>query len=168
MDSSTNMTADEDDDPTDRSDEIVSDIISIIHSSTHSSYVSCSQLSSKLVSYLSQLRIHNNQWKEIEKAVEVIGFRFFHFCRGTKLIFPLQRFDHSPNHPDLHRFRQLLDTISACSNDCEERNYTLGRDATTLLDSICQLQELLVRSYSFVGQMPKRLDEICLYNRTMI
>jgi hypothetical protein len=32
-----------------------------------------------------------------------------------------------------------------CSNDCEERNYTLGRDVNTLFESIHQLQELLVR-----------------------
>jgi hypothetical protein len=32
-----------------------------------------------------------------------------------------------------------------CANDCEERNYTLGRDANTLFESIRQLRELLVR-----------------------
>ncbi|CAF0865047.1 unnamed protein product [Adineta ricciae] len=103
-------------------DEIVTDMISLIHSSTQSSYVSCSQLASKLISYLSQIRIDESQWKDIGKAVE--------------------RFDQSTNHPDLRRFRQLLETISTCSNDCEERNYTLGRDTNALLDSIYQLQEL--------------------------
>ncbi|CAF2761054.1 unnamed protein product [Rotaria sp. Silwood2] len=44
---------------------------------------------------------------------------------------------------DLRRFRQLIETISICSNDCEERNYTLGRDANTLFESIRQLRELL-------------------------
>ncbi|UJR35528.1 hypothetical protein I4U23_028282 [Adineta vaga] len=112
-----------DDETTDRSDEIVTDMISLIHSSTQSSYVSCSQLASKLISYLSQIHIDDNQWKDIENAVE--------------------RFDQSTNHPDLCRFRQLIETISTCSNDCEERNYTLGRDTTTLLESIYQLQELL-------------------------
>jgi hypothetical protein len=62
----------DDNDITDRSDEIVSDIISLIHSTTHSSYVTCSQLSSKLISYLSQIHIDDNQWNDLEKAVEVI------------------------------------------------------------------------------------------------
>ena len=62
------------DDPTDHSDEIVNDMISLIHSNTHSSYVTCSQLSSKLISVLSQLRVHDNQWKDLEKAVKVIVF----------------------------------------------------------------------------------------------
>jgi hypothetical protein len=62
----------DDNDTTDRSDEIVSDIISLIHSTTHSSYVTCSQLSSKLISYLSQIHIDDNQWNDLEKAVEVI------------------------------------------------------------------------------------------------
>ncbi len=62
----------DDNDPIDRSDEIVSDIISLIHSTTHSSYVTCSQLSSKLISYLSQVHINDNQWNDLEKAVEVI------------------------------------------------------------------------------------------------
>jgi len=61
-----------DDDTTDRSDEIVGDIISLIHSTTHSSYVICTQLSSKLISYLSQIHIKDNQWNDLEKAVEVI------------------------------------------------------------------------------------------------
>jgi hypothetical protein len=61
----------DDDDTTDRSDEIVSDIVSLIHSTTHSSYVTCSQLSSKLISYLSQIHINNNQWNDLGKAVEV-------------------------------------------------------------------------------------------------
>lgn len=61
------------------------------------------------------------------------------------MIFIFQRFDHSVDHPDLRRFRQLIETISICSNDCEERNYTLGRDANTLYESVFQLQELLVR-----------------------
>jgi len=112
-----------DDESSDRSDEIVSDIISLIHSTTHSSYVTCSQLSSKLISYLSQIHINNNQWNDLEKAVE--------------------RFDQSIDHPDLRRFRKLIETISICSNDCEERNYTLGRDANTLFESIRQLRELL-------------------------
>jgi hypothetical protein len=58
----------------DRSDEIVSDMISLINSTTHSSYVTCSQLSLKLISYLSQIPINDNQWKDLEKAVEVIVF----------------------------------------------------------------------------------------------
>jgi hypothetical protein len=65
----------DDDESTDRSDEIVSDIISLIHSTTHSSYVTCSQLSSKLISYLSQIHITDNQWTDLEKAVEV-NFNF--------------------------------------------------------------------------------------------
>ena len=70
MENSINMNND-DDDTTDRSDEIVSDIISLIHSTTHSSYVTCSQLSSKLISYLSQVHIHDSQWNDLGKAVEV-------------------------------------------------------------------------------------------------
>lgn len=58
--------------------------------------------------------------------------------------FVFQRFDQSVDHPDRRRFRQLIETISMCSNDCEERNYTLGRDANTLCESIRQLRELLV------------------------
>ncbi|CAF0789617.1 unnamed protein product [Rotaria sordida] len=126
MDDSIIMNNNDDDDDNntiEHSDEIVSDIISLIHSTTHSSYVICSQLSSKLISYLSQIHMNDNQWHDLEKAVE--------------------RFDQSIDHPDLRRFRQLIETISICSNDCEERNYTLGRDANTLFESICQLQELL-------------------------
>jgi hypothetical protein len=118
-----NHGGDDDNDTIDRSDEIVTDIISLIHSTTHSSYVTCSQLSSKLISYLSQIHINDNQWNDLEKAV--------------------QRFDQSIDHPDLRRFRQLIETISMCANDCEERNYTLGRDANTLFESIRQLRELL-------------------------
>ncbi|CAF1684855.1 unnamed protein product [Adineta ricciae] len=132
---------DDEDEAIDRSDEIVTDMISLIHSSTQSSYVSCSQLASKLVSYLSQVRIDESQWKDIGKAVE--------------------RFDQSTNHPDLRRFRQLLETISTCSNDCEERNYTLGRDTNALLESIYQLQEL---STEFKGK--DRLG--CIHNRNVI
>jgi hypothetical protein len=66
---------DDDDDTIDRSDETVTDIISLIHSTTHSSYVTCSQLSSKLISYLSQIRINDNQWNDLEKAVQV-NFKF--------------------------------------------------------------------------------------------
>ena len=62
----------DDNERTDRSDEIVSDMISLIHSTTHSSYVTCSQLSSKLISYFSQIHINDNQWNDLEKAVEVI------------------------------------------------------------------------------------------------
>jgi len=70
-----------DDDRTDRSDEIVSDMISLIHSTTHSSYVTCSQLSLKLISYLSQIPMNDNQWKDLEKAVEVISFFDYKFKR---------------------------------------------------------------------------------------
>lgn len=63
-------------DTTDRSDEIVNDIISLIHSTTHSSYVTCSQLSSKLISYLSQVHINDNQWNDLGKAVEVNFFNY--------------------------------------------------------------------------------------------
>lgn len=61
-----------DEETTDRSDEIVGDIISCIHATTHSSYVTCSQLSSKLIAYFSQMNIHDNQWNDLEKAVEVM------------------------------------------------------------------------------------------------
>ncbi|CAF1557875.1 unnamed protein product [Rotaria magnacalcarata] len=104
-------------------DEIVSDVITLIHSTTQSSYVICSQLSSKLFSYLSQIHLKDDQWNELKEAIE--------------------RFDQSINHPDVHQFRQLIETISTCSNDCEERNYTLGRDRNTLNDSIRQLRDLL-------------------------
>jgi hypothetical protein len=69
-----NHGGDDDVDTIDRSDEIVTDIISLIHSTTHSSYVTCSQLSSKLISYLSQIHINDNQWNDLEKAVQVILF----------------------------------------------------------------------------------------------
>ena len=61
-----------DDETTDRFDEIVNDMISVIHATTHSSYVTCSQLSSKLISYFSQVHINDNQWNDLSKAVEVI------------------------------------------------------------------------------------------------
>ncbi|CAF0848276.1 unnamed protein product [Adineta ricciae] len=104
-------------------DEIVSDIISLIHSDTQSSYVICSKVSSKIFAYLSQLQFHENQWNELIAATE--------------------HFDQNIDHPDLQQFRQLLTTISHCANDCEERNYTLGRDRNTLFDSINQLRNLL-------------------------
>lgn len=65
-----------DEDTTDRSDEIITDMISLIHATTHSSYVTCSQLSSKLISYFSQVRINDNQWNDLSKAVEVIHLFF--------------------------------------------------------------------------------------------
>lgn len=52
-------------------DEIVSNIISLIHSTTQSNYVICSQVSSKILSYLSQIQIQDYQWKELNQAVEV-------------------------------------------------------------------------------------------------
>jgi hypothetical protein len=57
-------------------DEIVSDIISLIHSTTQSNYVICSRLSSKLFSYLSQIQLTDNSWKEFHQAIEVKIFRF--------------------------------------------------------------------------------------------
>ncbi|CAF3364249.1 unnamed protein product [Rotaria sp. Silwood1] len=129
----------DDDNTIEHADEIVSDIISLIHSTTHSSYVTCSQLSSKLISYLSQIHMNDNQWDDLEKAVE--------------------RFDQSNDHPDLRRFRQLIETISICSNDCEERNYTLGRDANTLFESIRQLQELLQSHVSLQCTLLSKLIE---------
>lgn len=65
------MDADADNESNDRPDEIVNDIISLIHNTTHSSFVTCSQLSAKLISYFSQVQIANNQWQDLEKAVEV-------------------------------------------------------------------------------------------------
>jgi len=52
-------------------DDIVSDIISIIHSTTKSNYVICSQVSSKIFSYLSQCQLKDNQWNELNEAIEV-------------------------------------------------------------------------------------------------
>ena len=65
------LTMDDDNESNDRPDEIVNDLISLIHTTTHSSFVTCSQLSAKLISYLSQVQIANNQWQDLEKAVEV-------------------------------------------------------------------------------------------------
>ena len=72
-----------DDETTDRSDEIISDMISLIHATTHSSYVTCSQLSSRLIAYFSQTNIHDNQWNDMEKAVEVMNI----FEKDYSLIF---------------------------------------------------------------------------------
>ena len=47
-----------------------------------------------------------------------------------------------------------------CANDCEERNYTLGRDAHTLSESIRQLQGLLVKEIDF----PLRWRRVFLIN----
>jgi hypothetical protein len=58
-------------------DEIVSDIISLIHSTTQSNYVICSQVSSKLFSYLSQIPFKDYQWNELNKAIEVKKNFFF-------------------------------------------------------------------------------------------
>jgi hypothetical protein len=63
-----------DDESTDRADEIITDVISLIHSSTHSSYVTCSKLSLKLISYFSQVQMHDNEWNDLAKAVEVSSF----------------------------------------------------------------------------------------------
>jgi hypothetical protein len=52
-------------------DEIVSNIISLIHSTTQSNYVICSQVSSKIFSYLSKLQLKDYQWDELNKAIEV-------------------------------------------------------------------------------------------------
>lgn len=123
------------------SDEIVSDIIALIHSSTQSNYVTCSQLTSKIFSYLSEIPLEDQSWKEYNSAIEVNRRR--HRSLFASLL--LQRFDASVDHPDLRRFRQLIETISSCSNDREERNYTVGRDSSTLTDAIHQLRELLVR-----------------------
>ena len=51
-------------------DEIVSDIITLIHSTTQSNYVVCSQLSSKLFSYLSKIHLKDDQWNEVKKAID--------------------------------------------------------------------------------------------------
>jgi hypothetical protein len=82
----------DDDDTIDRSDEIVSDMISLIHSTTHSSYVTCSQLSSKLISYLSQIHIKDNQWNDLEKAVEVIYLLLKKNKIDTIIVFFLKTF----------------------------------------------------------------------------
>jgi len=71
-----------------------------------------------------------------------------------------KRFDQSIDHPDLRRFQQLIETISLCANDCEERNYTLGRDANTLFDSIRQLRELLVRKKILLINQTKDLSDL--------
>lgn len=128
------------------SDEIVSDIIALIHSSTQSNYVTCSQLTSKIFSYLSEIPLEDQSWKEYNSAIEVNRRR--HRSLFASL---LQRFDASVDHPDLRRFRQLIETISSCSNDREERNYTVGRDSSTLTDAIHQLRELLVRDSARVA-----------------
>ncbi|CAF0942716.1 unnamed protein product [Adineta ricciae] len=120
-------------------DEIVSDIISLIHSDTQSSYVICSKVSSKIFAYLSQLQFHENQWNELIAAAE--------------------HFDQNIDHPDLQQFRQLLATISHCANDCEERNYTLGRDRNTLFDSINQLRNLLKSHVDLRCVLLKKLIE---------
>jgi len=57
-------------------DEIVSNIISLIHSTTQSNYVICSQVSSKIFSYLSKLQLKDYQWDELNKAIEVKPFFF--------------------------------------------------------------------------------------------
>ena len=53
------------------SDEIVSDIIGLIHSDTQSSYVTCSQLTTKIFSYLSQIPAEDQSWTEWNSAIEV-------------------------------------------------------------------------------------------------
>ena len=75
-----------DDESTDRSDEIITDMISLIHSSTQSSYVTCSKLSLKLISYFSQVHMHDNEWNDLAKAVEVDSF--FDSFRAKRLVFP--------------------------------------------------------------------------------
>lgn len=62
----------DDDYTNERADEIVSDIISLIHSNSQASYVTCSQLSSKIFSYLSEAHINEHEWSDLEKAVQVI------------------------------------------------------------------------------------------------
>jgi hypothetical protein len=64
-------------------DEIVSDIISLIHSTTKSNYVICSRLSSKLFSYLSQIQLKDNSWNELNQAIEVKS-NFYLFKRNLK------------------------------------------------------------------------------------
>ena len=58
-------------------EEIVSDLITLIHSTTQSSYVTCSQLTSKIFSYLSQIQLQNHRWNELELAIQVIRDIFF-------------------------------------------------------------------------------------------
>ncbi len=138
-------------------DEIVSNIISLIHSTTQSNYVICSQVSSKIFSYLSQIQYQDNQWNELNKAIEVKFHLFFFFEKLNNKKFLIQRFDQSLDHPDLDQFRQLVKTISICSNDDEERNYTLGRDKTRLIDSINQLRDLLV------NETEKEFHSFCFF-----
>lgn len=122
-------------------DQIVSDIISLIHSTTRSNYVLCSQLSSKIFTYFSRISFESNSWDELNQAIQVKS-------KGNEIVVwdmvLFQRFDQSFDHPDLQLFRQLIKTISLCSNDYEERNYTLGRDEKILNESIRQLRDLLV------------------------
>lgn len=60
-------------------DEIVSDLITLIHSSTQSSYVTCSQLTSKIFAYLSEIELKDHPWNELELAIEVTQTLFFSF-----------------------------------------------------------------------------------------
>jgi L-rhamnose mutarotase len=55
-------------------DEIVSEIISLIHSTTQSNYVICSQVSSKIFSYLAKIQLKDNPWNELNQAIEVKSF----------------------------------------------------------------------------------------------
>ena len=55
-------------------DQIVSDLISLIHSTTQSNYVLCSQISSKIVAYFSRISFVPNSWEELSQAIEVKFF----------------------------------------------------------------------------------------------
>ena len=55
-------------------DQIVSDLISLIQSSTQSNYVLCSQISSKIFSYFSRISFVPNSWDELNQAIEVMKF----------------------------------------------------------------------------------------------
>lgn len=57
-------------------DEIVSDILSLIHSSTQTNYVLCSEISSKIFSYFERIQYKDNQWTELNQAIQVKSFFF--------------------------------------------------------------------------------------------
>lgn len=78
------------DESTDRADEIITDIISLVHSTTQTSYVNCSQLSSRMISYFSEVNIQPSEWKDLTKAIEV---RFCCLLFFSLLLFSLFYFN---------------------------------------------------------------------------
>lgn len=51
--------------------EIVSDILSLIHTNTQLNYIQCSEISSKIFAYFEKIQYQDNQWTQLNQTIQV-------------------------------------------------------------------------------------------------